>query len=80
MLNEGLKTLGQDIVETDMCFGDYRPYGGVFQGSGLESIDLPSTVKKLEYGTFMDCQSLKNIRLSHGLEYIGGLCFSNSGI
>lgn len=48
---------------------------GVFSGSALEYIELPSTLKRIEYGAFENCTNLKNIRLPNGLEYIGKRCF-----
>lgn len=47
-LNEGLETLG-----TSQSQG-----AGVFGRSTLESVRLPSTLKKLGGGTFFGCESL----------------------
>ena len=50
ILNEDLKTLGTDEYNPD---GD--AYSGVFEESGLERVRLPSTLKKIECRTFLDC-------------------------
>ena len=49
VLNEGLETL---------C--DYSS-SGVFENSGIEEITLPGTLKKIDYGTFSGCYSLRTI-------------------
>ena len=49
MLNEGLETLSDDCTSR------------VFEESGLEEIRLPSTLKKIYYGTFSRCNSLRKI-------------------
>ena len=74
-LNEGLTALG-----TDACANNDEALDGVFQNSALESVTLPSTLRRVEYRAFADCGSLRAIRLPEGLERIGGLCFSSSGI
>ena len=55
-LNEGLETLGTN---------EYRENGtmciGVFQESALESVSLPSTLKRIEYNAFKGCKSLKEV-------------------
>lgn len=48
-----------------------RRFYGIFQSSALESIVLPSTLKKIEYGAFQDCQNLVCIKFPNKLEYIG---------
>ena len=47
VLNEGLETLGTDEYPN----GD-GGWCGVFEGSVLEQVDLPSTLRKIEYSTF----------------------------
>ena len=44
---------------------------GAFQESGLESAELPSTLKRIEYGAFKSCGNLKSVVLPETLEYIG---------
>ena len=55
-MNEGLETLGTN---------EYRENGtmciGVFQESALESVSLPSTLKRIEYRAFMRCGALREI-------------------
>ena len=73
VLNEGLEVLGTD---------EYKPDGGMycgaFEGSGVRKVKLPSTLKRLEYSTFEDCENLRNITLPEGLEFIGKSCFRGS--
>ena len=70
MLNEGLETLGTDEYPD----GD-GGWCGVFDGSVLEHVDLPSTLRRIEYNTFYGCKGLRNIILPEKLEYIGKYSF-----
>ena len=78
VLNEGLEVLG---------YADYPPkntgyqfYFGVFEGSAVEHVELPSTLRQIEYNVFENCQNLKNISLPDGLTYIGERCFMDSAL
>lgn len=66
VLNEGLEELG---------FGEYSKgcelLYGVFSGSAVEHVQLPSTLRKIAYNTFMNCRSLRTIQLPDKLEHIG---------
>lgn len=73
-LNEGLESLGSD------AYDDQTPLAGVFQGSAVESVKLPSTLRRLGFGTFKDCKSLKRVELPEQLEKIGSHCFDGSGV
>ena len=75
MLNEGLETLGTNEYPD----GD-GGWCGVFEGSALERVDLPSTLRRIEYNVFYDCQCLRNIDLPEGLEFIGQYSFSGAGL
>lgn len=75
LLNEGLETLGTDEYKPD---GERYP--GVFQESGLKRVKFPSTLKRIEYTTFMDCERLRVAHLPDKLEYIGGTSFSGTGL
>ena len=75
VLNEGLETLG-----TDEYTPDGRMWYGVFQESALESVELPSTLKRIEYNAFQSCKLLKSIVLPDRLEYIGEYCLWKSGL
>ena len=75
ILNEGLEVLG-----TDEYPEDGKRYYGVFQESAVESISLPSTLKRIEYSAFQNCKNLRIIALPKGLEKIGTMCLSESGI
>lgn len=68
-LNEGLEVLG-----TDEYPGDWD-WCGVFQGSAVEYVELPSTLRRIECSTFAECENLKSIELPERLEYIGNQCF-----
>lgn len=49
------------MLGTDEYPGDGELYYGAFEESGLESIKLPSTLRRIEYGTFQNCVGLKEI-------------------
>ena len=55
-------------------------WSGVFEGSALENIKLPSTLKKIESCAFGFCTNLKSITLPDSLEYIGEGCFGGSAL
>ena len=59
---------------------DIEMYHGVFQESPLESVELPSTLRRIEYSAFQNCKRLKSIVLPDKLEYVGECCFWGSGL
>ena len=62
VLNEGLEALNSYHT----C---YYPFCyGVFQGSGIEEITLPSTLKKIGSLTFRYCNKLKTIYVKSGCQ------------
>ena len=65
---------GLEILGTDEYPG-YKELYGVFWECALESVRLPSTLKRIEYRTFENCHFLRTIELPDGLEYIGKKCF-----
>ena len=67
---EGLEALG-----TDEYSDNGKMWYGVFQESSIESVDLPSTLQRIEYCVFKECRNLKSIELPEKLEYIGKGCF-----
>ena len=69
-LNEGLEALGTDEYDNEG-----KPYYGVFEKSSVKRVKLPSTLRRIEYGAFENCKSLKSICLPDELEYIGKYCF-----
>ena len=71
-LNEGLEVLGTDDHP------DGQNWCGVFQGSAVEGVLLPSTLKRIEYSAFENCKSLKRIALPAGLECVATKCFWES--
>ena len=74
-LNDGLQTLGtREVVNGRECEGE------VFLGSALESIRLPSTLKRIESMTFSCCENLRSIDILSGVECIGEKCFTDSRI
>ena len=75
VLNEGLEVLGTD---EDPSREGY--WCGVFKLSALESVTLPSTLRKIGRGTFSYCNKLRRISLPEGLERIGPECFLDSGL
>ena len=70
-LNDGLEVLGTE---------DNVRLTGVFSGSALERVELPSTLKRIQNYTFSDCKNLKHILLPNSLESIGAFCFAKSGL
>ena len=46
----------------------------------MEQVELPSTLKRIEYSVFEDCKNLQNITLPNSLESIGKRCFCDSEI
>lgn len=50
---------------------------GAFMSSGLESIDIPGTIKKVGSSAFWDNRKLRTITLNEGLEYIGSSAFED---
>ncbi len=46
-----------------------------FRGSGVKKIELPSTVKYIRRGAFMECACLKSASLQEGLKEIGHNAF-----
>lgn len=74
VLNEGLEILG---VDERFCRYDGH---GVFQGSALEGVELPGTLRRIESCAFSECEGLRSVALPDGLEYVGEQCFSRSGL
>lgn len=58
VLREGIEVLG-----TDEYKDKNGTYEGVFQDSGLTSVQLPSTLKRIEYSAFANCKNLARIQL-----------------
>lgn len=76
--SEGLETLGMD--EYPPKDADFTLYFGVFQESSVEHVELPTTLKRIEYATFTGCKKLKSIALPENLEHIGECCFYGSAL
>ena len=72
--NEGLEVLGMGEQPDSMDLN------GVFEESAVENVELPSTLRVIEYDAFMDCKNLKNVQLPEKLEYVGNSCFYGSGL
>ena len=74
-LNEGLEELGaKEVSDGEEC------EEGVFECSAIESVRLPSTLRRLEDQTFRSCKRLRNIEIPNGVECIGRKCFQYSKI
>ena len=72
-LNEGLEVLGTD----DHLDGGR--YCGVFEGSALESVEFPASLRTISQGAFAECKNLKTVKFNEGLEVLGtgndSLCY-----
>ena len=66
---------GLEILGTNEYPDNGNLWYGVFEESSIESVELPSTLKRIEYWAFENCKSLKSITLPDKLEYIGNRCF-----
>ena len=75
---EGLEALGTDDYPPKEA--NFSLYNGVFSESALACVDLPHTMKRIEYNTFKGCTRLKSIKLPERLEYIGKYCFKGSAL
>ena len=75
VINEGLEVLGVDEYQDNG-----NMWAGIFGDSALEHVELPSSLKRIEYSTFNGCKNLRNIKLPERLEHIGKRCFSESGV
>ena len=74
-LNEGLEVLGEK-----WNYGDNELRGMVFNCSGIESIRILSTLKTIDAYTFAECNNLKAVEFSEGLEKIEVCAFLGSNI
>ena len=63
---DGLEALGSDEYQDND-----NMLRGVFEKSSVESVDLPFTLKRIEYSAFKNCHSLISIELPQQLESIG---------
>ena len=57
-LSDGLEVLG-----THEYAEDGKDYCGVFEGSSLPTIRLPTTLKAIEYRAFCNCKQLVHVSL-----------------
>ena len=73
--SEGLEVLGTDEYPDS---GSFLP--GAFERCALEHVELPSTLKRIEYSVFKWCKSLRSIDLPEQFEYIGEECFYGSAL
>ena len=71
---------GLEVLGTDEYLANGGTHYGVFQESGVERVELPSTLRRIEYNTFKNCDDLQSIALPDSVEYIGKMCFLGSGL
>ena len=64
--SNGLKTIG-----TNEYYANGSSLYGVFEGSTVEHVELPRTLKRIEYNAFKSCKDIESIVLPEELEYIG---------
>ena len=62
MLNNALEVLG-----TSDHFYENKLLDGVFQDSAVENVRLPAKLKLIEYGAFLGCKNLRQIRFPNRL-------------
>lgn len=43
---------------------------GIFSGSGLQVVELPSTLREIGHGTFQNCKNLQSVKFPSGLKRI----------
>ena len=75
VLNEGLERLGAKETRDGW---EYE--GRAFGETAIESVRLPSTLKRIEREAFYQCDNLQTVEIPNGVEYIGINCFSSSRI
>lgn len=87
VLNDGLEVLGAGSVErsenaseSDSDVTEDFVDGGTFEGSALETVKLPRTLRTLGSRTFYGCERLRAIKLPEALESVGACCFAHSGL
>lgn len=51
-----------------------------FQKTSIKSIDIPSTIDRIQAKSFLECTDLKTVKLNEGLKMILGNAFQSSGI
>ncbi|WP_281085042.1 leucine-rich repeat domain-containing protein [Segatella bryantii] len=82
-----LEYTGDQSVKNLDIPGNFRFAGKIYRvtdvadmtfsrSSYLESVTLPSTVKKIGYSVFSDCKNLKSVTLPNSLSEIGSELFS----
>lgn len=74
-LNEGLLTLGVEERSDSKLDNGYA-----FAASAIESVKIPSTLKRIEIATFYQCAELKKVTFSEGLQIIGPRAFEETGL
>ena len=66
--SEGLEVLGVgEDTDNDLLCED------AFDGSAIESVQLPSTLRRIEYNAFNDCENLKSVTLPDGSDTLDWL-------
>jgi serine/threonine protein kinase len=74
-LPSSLKSIGKLHVEDEYGNYDYQITGAFYGCKELASITIPNSVTLLGASTFQECESLNDVHLSDGLEYIGDYAF-----
>lgn len=72
---------GQKSLKAVVLPASLETIGGyAFAHSGLESVELPPSLRNLEERCFFHCEDLACARLNEGLESIGDAAFAESGL
>lgn len=75
IIDEGVTSIGKYAF-----YGLYEISKGVWAKGSIEKVALPRSLKKIDEQAFYNQEKLKTIILNEGLEYIGDLAFSCTGI
>ena len=82
-LSEAKIVEGGDSYYNDVYIGEFYTSNDCVGGyafaycNSLTSIDLPSTITKIDYRAFKDCRNLKNVNIHAGITSIGKGAFQN---
>ena len=81
---QNLKTVkfceGPEVLGTNERQSNGGAFRGIFEGSALECLELPRTLRRMGRQVFKNCGNLKCVTLPQGVELIGEMCFCKCGL